>query len=624
MTARLPDCDFKYSYGPGDDRINDFYVPALSASIHYDRTAGFFSSTALAAAAVGVARLIGNDGRMRLLVGAQLSKRDVEAIRKGYDLRQKLEEAVLRQLQDPADEIARHRLAALAWMIHAGHLDIKVVLPLDPHGNPLPDEQSTPYFHTKYGIFTDTESNRLAFMGSVNESVTSWRTNYENFVVFRSWPPGGQPVYVRDLANKFKRLWDDREPDWRAVPIPDAARQKLLRYRSETQPTRDPLEREPEPPRTQPEPVREEQRERIIAQFLRDAPHLMGATGLGAATSAVTPWPHQQTVTHDVVAGFPKRFLLADEVGLGKTIEAGLILRQLYLSGLVRRALILAPKSVLKQWQEELYEKFALNVPRYDGAVFIDHFGVEIAPDSGNLWDDVEIALASSQLMKRTDRQKELIEAREWGLVLVDEAHHARRKDFLNLNTYRPNRLLELLNAIQARTECLLLMTATPMQVHPIEVWDLANLLGLSGDWGAGPRKFLRYFNELRADPTEAEWAFVFGMVQQEVKFGGLDPRFVARERERLGPVDWTRVEGLISDRSPSKTMAALAPAARAAAIRMAENHTPLRRLLYRNTRELLRRYREQGLLDANVPSRLPEPVWVPMSSEEEILYVTV
>jgi SNF2 family DNA or RNA helicase len=59
--------------------------------------------------------------------------------------------------------------------------------------------------------------------------------------------------------------------------------------------------------------------------------------------------------------------ILADEVGLGKTIEAGLVIRQLLLSGWVKRCLILAPKSILKQWQEELYEKFALDVPRYDG-----------------------------------------------------------------------------------------------------------------------------------------------------------------------------------------------------------------------------------------------------------------
>ncbi len=67
--------------------------------------------------------------------------------------------------------------------------------------------------------------------------------------------------------------------------------------------------------------------------------------------------------------------MLCDEVGLGKTIEAGMALRQLVVSGVAKRVLILVPKSVLVQWQEELYEKFALNIPRYDGSAFWDVFG---------------------------------------------------------------------------------------------------------------------------------------------------------------------------------------------------------------------------------------------------------
>lgn len=190
---------------------------------------------------------------------------------------------------------------------------------------------------------------------------------------------------------------------------------KDYRYAPSRAPARDPLERAPKP-------VREcavrmvlapaLRREQVICQFLRDAPHLVSASGLGAATCAITLWPHQQIVARQVLEGFPARYLLADEVGLGKTIEAGLVLRQLRLSGIVRRALILAPKSVLRQWQEELYEKFALNVPIYDGAVLRDIWGQERAPTTQNPWDGVDLALASSQLVKRRERQGTLIEAR--------------------------------------------------------------------------------------------------------------------------------------------------------------------------------------------------------------------
>ena len=79
----LRDQQFKLSYGPSDDRLHDFYIPALASSVRYDRSAGYFSSTALAVAAQGVAYLIKNGGKMRLLVGAHLDPKDVEAINSG-------------------------------------------------------------------------------------------------------------------------------------------------------------------------------------------------------------------------------------------------------------------------------------------------------------------------------------------------------------------------------------------------------------------------------------------------------------------------------------------------------------------------------------------------------------
>jgi hypothetical protein len=77
---RLPEHPWQISYGATDDRLNDFYIPALEASIRFDRTTGFFSSAPLAIAAAGLVRLIENGGKMRLLCGAQLSVEDVERV----------------------------------------------------------------------------------------------------------------------------------------------------------------------------------------------------------------------------------------------------------------------------------------------------------------------------------------------------------------------------------------------------------------------------------------------------------------------------------------------------------------------------------------------------------------
>ena len=624
----LRDCSFQISYGPGDDRLQKFYIPALQASVRYDRMTGFFTSSGLAVAAAGVAHLIANGGQMRLLAGAQLSPDDIEAIRAGHDLREVIATSLNRALPDPealADRLMRDRLAALAWMVATGVLEIRVVLPKGPDGFPLPASESREYFHPKVGVFTDARGNQVAFSGSINESETAWQHNYEQFFVFRAWTEEGR-LYVAEAVGRFERLWAQREPDWLALPIPEAARKNLLRYTPPTAPSHDPLERTPERLRdhvSQFVLAGARRQEQILCQFLRDAPHLVGASELGAATCALEPWPHQQIVARRLAAHYPRRYLLADEVGLGKTIEAGLILRQLWLNGVVRRAIILAPKSVLSQWQEELYEKFALNVPIYDGTVFRDLEKEGIVPATPNPWDSVGLVLASSQLVKRRDRQQALLEARPWDLVIVDEAHHARRRDFLDLDTYRPNRLLELLNGLQRRARGLILMTATPMQVHPIEVWDLLNLLGLSGEWGADGRQFIAFYKELRQPLDQANWPFVFRLFRSELAMRGgkVDPHLEAAALQELGPVDWQRVRALIDNRRPERALQRLRPQARSVALGMVKHHTPLRRLVFRNTRPLLREYARQGLLQDNVPLRDPRLVWIPMRDEERVLY---
>jgi len=627
MTLR--DCAFKLSYGPADDRLRGFYIPALAASVRYDRMAGFFTSTTLAVAAAGVAHLIAGRGRMRLLVGAQLQPEDVEAIRRGEALPDVVARRLEGALPDPsalADQIARDRLEALAWMVATGSLEVRVVLPQGPDGLPLPAAEAQAYFHPKVGIFTDASGDQIVFSGSINESVTAWRDNYEQFLVFRSWTDEGR-VYVAEEVGRFERLWTQREPGWVSLPVPEAARRKLLRYAPSRAPERDPLERarervaEERAPRVVLAPAR--QRERTLCQFLRDAPCLVGAVGLGVATCGFTPWPHQWTVARQVIESFPARRLLADEVGLGKTIEAGLVLRQLWLSHVVRRALILAPKSVLRQWQEELYEKFALDVPIYTGTVFRDIGGRERAPDTPNPWDSVDLALVSSQLVKRRERRETLLQARPWDLVIVDESHHARRRDFQDLSRYRPNRLLELLNRLQTRTRGILLMTATPMQVHPIEVWDLLRLLGLGDEWGADSRYFLRFYEQLRRPLDDVDWEFIFRLVRAELAMrdGQWDAGFEAAVLRKLGPVDLERVRGLFGVRDPGRAMRRLPPEARSAAISLVRQHTPLRRLVFRNTRRLLREYVRRGILDANVPRRKPELVWVAMREEERALY---
>lgn len=379
--------------------------------------------------------------------------------------------------------------------------------------------------------------------------------------------------------------------------------------------------------------------ERLLFTFLREAPRLPGADDLGVATAPVLPRPHQQRIVRRAVESFPQSFLFADEVGLGKTVEAALVLRQLVISSRVRRALLLVPKSVLRQWQEELWEKAALDVPRFDGGLLRDVRDREVDLDTrgADLWNTVGLVLVSSQLAKRRARREELLAADPWDLVLVDEAHHARRRNArteLYRSSYRPNRLLELLAGhggrpgLRDRARAVYLLTATPMQVHPVEVWDLLRLLGVGGRWGAFEDDFVRYFAELRRHPTKRDWSFLLAMLADHLTGDGtLDPAFREAAAARLGEAGWRRIEDVIAGNEEggasdeNGNVDRLDDAERDVLGELLKRHTPLRHLSFRSTRGLLRDYHRRGLVAESVPERRPENVWIPMTGAERELY---
>jgi superfamily II DNA or RNA helicase/SOS-response transcriptional repressor LexA len=519
----------------------------------------------------------------------------------------------------------RARLEALAWMVAHGNLEMRVVRPRGPDGHPLPADQAREYYHPKEGLFTDECGNELAFSGSSNDSANGWQWNYEVFSVYASWPlVEGVPAltpYVAGVRSRFQGLWEGKEENWIAVDIPEAARQKLLRFCPDSVPVRDPLERteakSKEPTIAPPTPPGVD--ERLIFQFLRDAPYLPNAQLLGVATGGVQLWPHQLRIVAETIRKFPANFLFSDEVGLGKTIEVGAVLRQLVISGRVKRCLLLTPKSVMKQWQEELHEKFALEVPRYDGGAVRDVFDQELDTGTEKVWDQHPLLIASSQLAKRQERQSALLAAQPWDLIVVDEAHHARRRDFLDPR-FRPNRLLELLGGtstrpgLKDRTRCLYLMTATPMQIHPVEVWDLLRLLGLGGRWGASEDNFLRYFAELRKQESDRKWDVLLDMMQDHLGSGGeIDGSFATLAENELGFFEWDILKHLPTAVSRASGLSRLSERAKAYLTEMLRRHTPLNSLMWRNTRTLLRKYREKGLLDARIPTRKPHNEWIPL-----------
>ena len=503
----LSDHKWNLKYTPDDgDLVRLFYVPALEDAERYDRLTGYFSANALTLASRGIEGLVRNNGQMRLIAGCTLEPPEIEAIEKGEELRDLVERRLADLPLAPPDPASSDALELLAWMVARGHLDVKVAVPCDTNGKPIPMDG---IFHEKSGIIEDRGGNKIAWNGSLNETAAGWQHNWESINVYTSWGSEHQRV-AQEEAN-FARIWANKARRAIVLDVPGAARQDLMRFMpKDDQPARlKKFEKERAKPRSKPiakefptpaEPNLTDLRSRVWS-FIQKAPSLpLGGERVGEATSAITPWPHQVRAFERLYDNWPPRLLIADEVGLGKTIQAGMLLRQAWLAGRAKRILILAPKAILNQWQVELREKFNLNWPIYDGSRLIWYpspalRGRNERDVERDQWHREPVVIASSHLMRRGDRAKTLLEAEPWDLVVLDEAHHARRRAAGTPQERGPNALLHLMQGLKDRTQGLILLTATPMQVHPIEVWDLLNLLGLPPEWTA--RAFLAFLTTL-------------------------------------------------------------------------------------------------------------------------------
>jgi len=177
------------------------------------------------------------------------------------------------------------------------------------------------------------------------------------------------------------------------------------------------------------------------------------------------PFPHQLQAAARVLRRMQGRAILADEVGLGKTIEAGLVLSELRLRGLARRALVLVPAGLVHQWQEELDRKFALPsvVAQGRGRAPVDAMPGPSGPQSGNT--DHPVVIASLAAARRPPL-RDTFTMDPWDLVIIDEAHRVRNARSAS------GRLARTL-----RSRHLLLLTATPVENRLGDLHELVSLV---------------------------------------------------------------------------------------------------------------------------------------------------
>ncbi len=180
----------------------------------------------------------------------------------------------------------------------------------------------------------------------------------------------------------------------------------------------------------------------------------------------IIPYPHQLETARRAICLLSGQAILADEVGLGKTIEAGLI-KEYLLRGLARKILILVPASLCRQWQDELYQKFEITA---------------VINRSSRAWEGHDIIIASLDTAKRKEH-REAILAAPYDLLVVDEAHKLKNERSQNY---------QFVSQIQKKH--FLLLTATPMQNDLKELYNLINLLrpGLLGTYRSFKKRFMK------------------------------------------------------------------------------------------------------------------------------------
>ncbi len=185
--------------------------------------------------------------------------------------------------------------------------------------------------------------------------------------------------------------------------------------------------------------------------------------------------PHQVVLTHRIATASPRRFLIADEVGLGKTIETALVLRELASRGELNRALMIVPAGLVNNWHRELNEVFNLDFEVFGSSG-------DVTDRKSNAFAKHDRLIASVDTLKRRTRVRRILDAPKWDLVVFDEAHHLSA--YKSGGKVRKTENYKLAEAMRDHSRDLLLLSATPHQGDHFRFWMLVQLLNptLFGD----------------------------------------------------------------------------------------------------------------------------------------------
>ena len=429
-----------------------FLSQKLAGAKSYRRIAGYFRSSIFELVGEEIASI----STVQVVCNSEIDAADILISRHAR-------ETALKECwnEAPAEVEAllhRDRYRKLYALLTSGRVEIRVV------------PKDRVFVHGKAGVIEGADGTKTCFLGSINETRSAFAKNYE--ILWEDNSPEG----VAWVEEEFAALWAD------AYPLPDAIIQEVKRIA-----------------------------DRVQIRFADTRPEDMPAAALAESPiyrggEQLQPWQRSfvtMFLQHRETYG-RARLLLADEVGVGKTLSlaASAMVSALLDDGPV---LILCPSTLTMQWQVELIDKLGIPSAVWSSTkkVWLDQNGHEIRTRGA---EDVarcpaQIAIVSTGLIFHDSDERRHLLARKFGTVILDEAHKARRRGGLGQQRDEPNNLLDFMLRIGTRARNVLLGTATPIQTEVRELWDLLRILAAGADFVLGREPLARWADWQRSLP---------------------------------------------------------------------------------------------------------------------------
>ena len=412
-----------------------FLKDKLKGASEYRRIAGYFRSSIFDL----VNEQIEGIGKVRIVCNSDLDPEDINAARQA---REQLLKEKWNEVDDAVESFFRRpRYKRLFDILTRGNVEIRVV-----------SRSDAPFVHGKAGVVYRPDGTSSAFMGSLNETREGWSANYE--FVWEDTSADG----VAWVEDEFEYLWE------RGKPLPDAIIEEIGRSARRI---------EVEVADLKPEEV---------------APAALVESNIYRKGEELMPWQRAFVslfLEHRNTYG-SARLLLADEVGVGKTLSlAGAALVSALLGD--GPVLILCPATLTNQWQIELKDR--LNMP---SAVWLstekawrldpDEIPLPSTGPEGITRCPRQIALVSTGLIFHMTEERRHLISKPFGMVILDEAHRARGKAEQGKDERVPNNLLSFVLEVAKRATHVLLGTATPIQTDVEDMWDLLKILSMGAE----------------------------------------------------------------------------------------------------------------------------------------------